>query len=72
MYVWQGKKEETSEFIILAKTISQKFSTLQKEVRKLHLYDCPCIIAWKIDFVDKDYEKWVKESLKKNKLNKIR
>lgn len=66
IYVWKGKKEEFSEFIIFAKTVSEKFSSIQKEVRKLHSYDCPCITAWKIDFVDADYEKWVRESLKKN------
>lgn len=65
MYIWQGKKEETEEFIIFAKTISEKFSLIQQEVRTLHSYDCPCITAWKIDFADPAYEKWVKESVKK-------
>ena len=65
MYFWQGKKQESDEIIILAKTLDEHFALIQKEVSSLHSYDCPCISAWKIDFVNKDYEDWVKESLKK-------
>ncbi|MBI5072595.1 divalent-cation tolerance protein CutA [Candidatus Woesearchaeota archaeon] len=63
MYIWQGKKEESSEFVIFGKSVSEKFPLIQKEVRRLHSYDCPCITAWNIDFADQEYEKWVKESL---------
>ena len=66
MYFLDAEKKETEEIIILAKTLDDKFSSIQKEVSSLHSYDCPCITAWKIDFVNKDYENWVKESLKKN------
>lgn len=64
IYFWQGKKQETEEFIIFAKTLETHFSLIQQEVRKLHSYDCPCITAWKIDFANSDYKEWVKKVIK--------
>jgi periplasmic divalent cation tolerance protein len=45
VYRWQGKIERQSEMLLLAKTTRAKFADLEREVRALHSYDTPEIIA---------------------------
>src|SRR6476620_10258203 len=45
VYRWQGKIERQSEVLLLAKTTRAKFADLEREVRALHSYDTPEIIA---------------------------
>ena len=45
VYRWQGKIERQSEILLLAKTTRAKFADLEREVRALHSYDTPEIIA---------------------------
>jgi len=45
VYRWQGKIERQSEILLIAKTTRAKFVELEREVRALHSYDTPEIIA---------------------------
>ena len=45
VYRWQGKIERAPEVLLLAKTTQSKFEELEREVRALHSYDTPEIIA---------------------------
>src|SRR5262245_41828826 len=45
VYRWQGKIERQPEILLLAKTTGAKFEELEREVRALHSYDTPEIIA---------------------------
>ena len=45
VYRWEGKIERQSEILLLAKTTRAKFAELEREVRALHSYDTPEIIA---------------------------
>ena len=45
VYRWQGKIERQSEILLLAKTTRAKFAELEREVRALHSYDTPEIVA---------------------------
>ncbi len=45
VYRWQGKIERQAEILLLAKTTRAKFDELEREVRALHSYDTPEIIA---------------------------
>ena len=64
MYVWKEKLKTAEEFIILAKTLEEKYPALEKEVLAIHSYKCPCISAWKIDNANSTYETWVKKMVK--------
>ena len=59
MYIWKGNLETNEEHILLAKTTDQKYRHIENEVLRLHMYDCPCITAWKISHVNSAYKKWV-------------
>lgn len=45
VYRWQGTIERAAEILLLAKTTRSKFEELEREVRALHSYDTPEIIA---------------------------
>src|SRR5947209_2945079 len=45
IYRWQGKVERHSEILLIAKTMSAKFAELEREVKALHSYDTPEIVA---------------------------
>lgn len=64
VYRWQGKIERQPEILLLAKTTRSKFDELEREVRALHSYDTPEIIALPIVAGSAPYLEWLRASLK--------
>lgn len=64
VYWWKGKVETATEVLMLVKTTRTKFGALEKEIRRLHSYKTPEIIAVPIVAGSKPYLKWLRESLK--------
>src|SRR6476659_8471591 len=62
VYRWQGKIERAPEVLILAKTTRSKFEELEREVRALHSYDTPEIIAVPVVAGSTPYLKWLSEA----------
>ena len=65
VYRWQGKIERAPEILLLAKTIKSKFEELEREVRALHSYDTPEIIAVPVVAGSASYVDWLIQSTKK-------
>ena len=63
VYLWQGKIERTPEILLLAKTVTSKFSSLEREVRNLHSYETPEIVAVPITNCSGPYLEWLNNSL---------
>lgn len=63
VYRWQGKIQRESEVLILAKTTRAKFDELEIQVRALHSYDTPEIIAVPVVAGSGPYLDWLKNSL---------
>jgi len=63
VYRWEGKIERQSEVLLLAKTIKEKFGDLEREVRAIHSYETPEIVAVPIDQISEPYRKWLAQSL---------
>ena len=61
VYRWQGKIERQSEVLLLAKTTREKFADLEREVRALHSYDTPEIIAVPVVMGSGPYLHWLKD-----------
>jgi len=62
LYPWQGKLADEIEYILIAKTLNNKFGAVKKEVEKIHSYTIPCIV--KISVVsNKKYFQWLKSQL---------
>ena len=61
IYAWKGKVEEASEVAMIIKTRDRLVDLVMKEIDKVHSYDVPCIVCYKIDRGNKDYLDWIRE-----------
>jgi periplasmic divalent cation tolerance protein len=64
VYRWEGTIERQAETLLLAKTTRSKFEELEREVRALHSYDTPEIIALPIVAGSARYLEWLTAGLK--------
>lgn len=63
VYRWEGKIERQAETLLLAKTMRSRFEDLEREVRALHSYETPEIIALPIVAGSAPYLEWLSESV---------
>jgi periplasmic divalent cation tolerance protein len=64
-YWWKGKKETPREIVTLLKTRTELWKAVEKEIKKIHPYDVPCIM--KIEAVaNSEYEGWIKKETEKS------
>src|SRR6476646_6610183 len=59
VYRWQGKIERQAEVLLIAKTPIAKFNDLEREVRALHSYETPEIVAIPIVTGSVPYLEWL-------------
>jgi len=59
VYRWEGKIERQAEVLLLVKTTRGKFDELEREVRALHSYDTPEIVAVPIVTGSAPYLEWL-------------
>ena len=64
VYRWKGRVESAKEFLLIIKTTQSRFAKLKVEVKRLHSYDVPEIIASPIAAGGIDYLNWISESVK--------
>ena len=64
VYRWKGRVESAKEFLLIIKTTQSRFAKLKVEVKRLHSYDVPEIIALPIAAGGIDYLNWISESVK--------
>lgn len=58
-YWWQGRLEQAEEAALLLKTREELLPRLEHELRRVHTYDVPCVVAWPIAAGSRDYLAWV-------------
>lgn len=59
IFRWRGKLTEENEVMLILKTKSKQFRNLEDEIKKLHSYKVPEIIALPVISGSKDYLFWV-------------
>jgi periplasmic divalent cation tolerance protein len=64
VYRWQDNIECDDEVQLVIKTHAAKFNDVADEIKRLHRYDTPEIIAMNIQQGDNAYLNWITESLK--------
>ena len=62
-YTWQGKLEDSSEYLLMMKTSKERLGDLEKEVASLHSYDTPEFIALPIIAGSNKYLRWLEDSV---------
>jgi len=63
VYRWKGKIERQAEILLIAKTTKARFEELEREVRALHSYETPEIIAIPLVAGSTPYLEWLIASL---------
>jgi len=66
-YWWKGKVEEAGEWLCVMKTRKELFSALEKEIKNIHPYEVPEIIALPIVAGSKSYLQWIDDETMKEK-----
>jgi len=61
IYRWKGKVETANEVCLVAKSRAELFDKLEKRVKELHPYECPCIVAFPIGMGHQPYLDWIAE-----------
>src|SRR5262245_53427477 len=59
VYRWKGKVQRDAEVLLLAKTTPARFPELERQIRALHSYDTPEIIALPIIRASAPYLQWL-------------
>ena len=65
IYRWQGKIEESREWLLLIKTSAENFPGVRDAIRELHSYDLPECIAINIADGSAEYLQWIQSLLGK-------
>ena len=62
IYSWNGKIENSSEYIAIFKTITKNKTILKKKIKETHPYDVPEIAEIDVKSINKSYLKWLVDS----------
>ena len=65
IYFWENEIQKESEYLLLIKTLSAKFSELKEFIHANHSYEVPEIVALQASDVAEDYLAWMKGYLSK-------
>lgn len=60
---WKGKLEKCEEVLMMIKTGSRNFKSVEKNIKRLHSYEVPEIIAVPIVEGDRRYLNWIDSSV---------
>lgn len=63
-YWWQGKVETAREWVLIIKTVRNKFESIRDAIGELHSYDLPECIAITIEDGSKEYLNWIADSVR--------
>ena len=63
VYRWQGKIERQKEVLLIAKTTQFRFEALEREVRAIHSYETPEIVALPLTAGSLPYLDWLNSSV---------
>jgi periplasmic divalent cation tolerance protein len=63
IYRWQGKVEESREWLLIIKTTDAAFRKVSEAIADIHSYDLPECICLTIEDGSPDYLRWIAESV---------
>ena len=62
VYLWNGKIQNSSEYIAIFKTITKNKTKLKRKITETHPYDVPEIAEIDVTSINKSYLNWLIES----------
>jgi periplasmic divalent cation tolerance protein len=58
---WKGRIDKAKEVLLILKSVNSNFKKIEKEVKRLHSYEVPEIVAIPIIAGSKEYLGWIKK-----------
>jgi len=65
IYFWEGRVQRDSEYMLVIKTTRERSGELKAEIKRIHPYDLPEIVAFKPEDIDDAFAHWIVEGLEK-------
>ncbi len=62
-YRWEGQTAREQEVVLSAKTTAEKLEAAMAEVKHLHSYELPCIIASPIEAGFPPFIQWIRDEV---------
>ncbi|MBL6928354.1 MAG: divalent-cation tolerance protein CutA [Rhodospirillales bacterium] len=59
IYRWEGELQEDAEVALILKTRAALVDDATAEIKRLHSYDCPCVVALPIDGGNDEFLNWI-------------
>jgi periplasmic divalent cation tolerance protein len=59
-YIWEGKPEEDTEALLIAKVSADRLAAFTARVKELHPYSVPEVVALDVVGGNAEYIEWVK------------
>ena len=63
-YLWDGKVQDDTEVVMIAKTTEDQVPALVEKVKSLHSYECPCIVSIPVSGGNQAFLDWIAEEVK--------
>ena len=63
-YMWEGKVQDDTEIVMIAKTTEERVPELVEKVKSLHSYECPCIVSIPVSGGNQAFLDWIAEETK--------
>ena len=63
VYRWEGKIARDNETLMIIKTTDERYAELEAQIKALHSYTTPEVIAIKIERGSESYLQWLGESV---------
>src|SRR5438477_4589064 len=64
IYIWEGEIQRESEYLLLIKTLPEKWDEMREFIVANHSYEVPEVVAIETDKVSEPYAKWLAAELK--------
>ncbi|HEV7699412.1 MAG TPA: divalent-cation tolerance protein CutA [Pyrinomonadaceae bacterium] len=59
VYVWEGEMQKEGEYLLLIKTLPEKWEELRDFIAEHHTYDVPEMVAIDAEHVSASYKAWL-------------
>jgi periplasmic divalent cation tolerance protein len=63
IYKWKGKMKNSKECILLMKSMQKAYKEIEKKVKEMHSYECPCVLQITVSRSVGEYYQWIRNSV---------
>lgn len=61
VFRWQGRVEESSETVLIVKSVESRAQAIIDRVKSMHSYECPCVAIWPLTSGNPEYLEWIRK-----------